>query len=87
MSGCHKPLPVLMTEELLGATHAAAKIIETDGADGYWTCRQRFGQEVADILLVAFLRRAFNPLGHYPEPDDLEKQVNEFLAAKGLIGK
>ena len=60
--------------------HAAAKIIETDGFEGYQTCTRKYGPQVAQLLLVAWLRSTYNPERRWPEPEDLKDRVNRALA-------
>ena len=64
----------------------AAKIIEDDLDEGYYSCRDQFGPEIAGALLVAELRRIFNdkPL-QWPPPDELVEKVNNFLIEKGIM--
>lgn len=69
----------------LAKCHQAAKIIETDGVGGYWTCRERFGKEIADVLIVALLRKVYNPDEQWPAPDGLAEKVNEQLEKEGLV--
>lgn len=66
--------------------HAAAKIIEYDGFDGYKTVRNRYGENIANALIVSWLRRQLNPVpNQYPCPEDLEEKVNQKLKEKGLL--
>jgi hypothetical protein len=65
--------------------HDAAKMIEYDGDQAYRTCCERFGSDIAGVLLVAFLRRAARTEEMYPEPEDLREKVNEYLRKLGLI--
>lgn len=65
--------------------HHAAKIIETDGVHGYHTACGRYGEEVANFLLVAFLRRNHNPEGRWPAPEDTQEKVMKDLESHGLV--
>jgi len=65
--------------------HHAAKIIETDGINGYHTVREKYGEEVANFLLVAFLRRNHNPEGLWPAPDDIIDNVQRDLDSQDHI--
>jgi hypothetical protein len=63
--------------------HAAAKIIEYDGLQGYWTVRSHYGENIANALAVSWLRSQLNPVPEqYPCPED---EVNEVLRKKGLL--
>ena len=66
--------------------HAAARMIEDDLHEAYFTCRQKYGSEVAGVLLVAMLREKLNKAkGQWPPPEDLVDKVNEFLVEHGLM--
>jgi hypothetical protein len=65
--------------------HDAAKIIEYDGLDAYYTCVERYGSDIANALIVAFLRRAEGSEHCYPEPEGIRIKVNEGLRKRGLI--
>lgn len=64
--------------------HDAAKIIEYDGAQGYYACVEKFGVQIANAMLVAFLRRSFGPVS-FPEQEGLREKVNEHLASVGIL--
>ena len=60
--------------------HTAAKMIEADLDEAYFTCRQKYGAEVAGVLLVAKLRQQLNSNpDQWPPPEDLIEKVNNFL--------
>lgn len=63
----------------------AAKLIEIDGVEAYHTTVSRFGLEVAQLLLVAHLRRCFGAMDSYPPNPEIESQVTEQLRKLGLI--
>ena len=64
--------------------HAAAKLIEIDGCQGYFTCKQRFGGTIAGMALVAWLRgQKLDPLG-WPR-DELVEEVNKILREEGRL--
>lgn len=66
--------------------HAAARMIEDDLDQAYFTCRQKYGPEVAGLLLVALLRQQLNhDKDRWPPPEDLVDKVNSFLVEKGLM--
>ena len=66
--------------------HAACKMIEVDGEGAYWSCRERYGEAIANAALVMWLRRVYSddPLVHPPE-DDLPIKVNEVLQRNGIM--
>jgi hypothetical protein len=74
----------VVNEARLRRAHQAARIIETDGIEGYRTCTERFGADVANALLVLFLRISHNPEGRYPSPDNLREKVNAVLTKAGI---
>ena len=66
--------------------HNAARLIEDDLDEAYRTCRQKYGYEVAGVLLVSLLRQQLNDKkDQWPPSDDLVEKVNDFLAEKGLL--
>lgn len=65
--------------------HHACKLIEVDGVHGYRTCRERYGTEIANALLVAFFRRCHSSEEQYPPPDSLETDVANALKDAGLL--
>jgi len=65
--------------------HTAAKIIEADGVHGYTTCRERYGEEIANALIIAFLRRNLNPKDEWPEPETLIEEVNKVLLGEKIM--
>lgn len=66
--------------------HAAARMIEDDLDQAYFTCRRKYGPEVAGVLLVALLRQQLNDKkDQWPPPEDLLYKVNQFLVDKGLM--
>jgi hypothetical protein len=75
----------LMTEETLERWDAAAKIIEYDGVGGYWTCRQRYGEDIANVLIVAHLRQTLNPEGQYPAGEHVFAEMEKILKQEGLM--
>ncbi|GEM_PF-2177117 len=74
-----------MSEEDFARANAAAKLIATDGIDGYHTTATHFGEPVANALLVAHLRRIFNPGDRYPEPAGLAARIKNLLRSQGLL--
>lgn len=74
-----------MREHQVSKYHAAAKLIETDGVNGYRACAARYGTEIANTLIVAFLRRCENPNQQWPEPGDTEEKVNAILKKERII--
>jgi len=60
----------------------AAKMIEADGDEAYFSVRQRYGKEVASILLVAHLRRSFGSMKTFPPDHDIDEKVSKFVRTK-----
>jgi hypothetical protein len=61
--------------------HAAAKIIELDGTEGYFTCCKKFGDEIVGAVLVTWLR-AKHATSEWPT-EELVDKVNEILYSSG----
>lgn len=67
--------------------HAAARMVEDDLDEAYFSCRRAYGADVAGALLVAALRRALNVNpDQWPPPEDLRERVNDRLREIGLLG-
>ncbi len=65
--------------------HEASRLIEDDLEEAYLVCRQRFGADVAGVLLVTMLRSKFNDdKDQWPPPDYLDEKVDEHLVKLGL---
>lgn len=59
--------------------HSAARMIEDDLEDAYLTCREKYGAEVAGVLLVALLRQQLNDKkDQWPPPGQLYGQFRRF---------
>lgn len=69
----------------LDRLHDAAKMIEYDGVEAYYTCVERYGEDIANALIIAFLRRAEGGGEDYPEREGLREKVNVGLKARGLV--
>lgn len=66
--------------------HSAARLIEDDLEEAYLTCRERYGAEVAGVVLVSILRQKLNDQkDQWPPPEDLIEKVNNFLVEHGLM--
>jgi len=68
--------------------HRACKLIEVDAEEAYRTCCQRFGTEMAGVLLVAFYRHQLGAMDSYPPEggfEAFEEKVNKVLSEKGMI--
>jgi hypothetical protein len=66
--------------------HSAARMMEDDLEGAYLTCREKYGAEVAGVLLVAILRQQLNDSkDQWPPPEDLIQKVNNFLVEHGLM--
>lgn len=83
----HVPTPRSWIHPLDAARyHHAARMIEDDHEQAYFTCRKMFGPEVAGALLVMILRQKFNKQpNQWPPPEELIGEVNSFLIEKGLM--
>ena len=77
----------MIKDEDLLKYHDAARKIEADGAEAYQTVSRLYGIEVANLLLVAHLRRGYNPSGQWPSPPDVVEKVNACLEKIGLLKK
>lgn len=76
--------PILESD--IGRYHRAASLIEADLHEAYFTCRQRYGADVAGTLLVFALRQKMNDKPEqWPAPEDLQDKVNNFLRENGLL--
>jgi hypothetical protein len=75
----------LLTPETAERWHHAAKLIEVDGVNAYWACRERYGEDIANVLIIAFLRRNFNPNEQFPIPEEVTKKTNYTLCREGLM--
>lgn len=76
---------VMLTAENITQYHQAAKIIETDGCEGYFTCQERFGTDIAATALVTWLRAIYNKADSWPEPEDLIEKVNNIIRESGRM--
>jgi len=65
--------------------HQAAKMIEDDGCEGYFSCCQKFGREVAGTALVMWLRLQKNPNYCWPAPEGLPEEVNKIMQDAGRL--
>ncbi|MHA2427582.1 MAG: hypothetical protein ACXADB_06130 [Candidatus Hermodarchaeia archaeon] len=74
-----------MTEQQLARFNAAAKMIELDAEEAFHTCCDRFGFDVAGMLLVAFLRRSYGSMDSYPSSDDVLDKVRTHLREAGIL--
>ena len=73
----------MITNEDVKRFHAAARIIEIDGTEGYFSCCERFGSEIAGMALVAWLR-AKNGTDYWPR-EELIDEVNKILREEGRL--
>lgn len=74
-----------MTKERLAQLHAAARSIEVDGIEAYQSVAERHGREIADVLLVAHLRRGAGAMEAFPTPADVVPKVDELLVREGIV--
>ena len=77
---------MMISPDDLDRYHTAARMIEDDMDEAYFSCRRRFGADAAGLLLVALLRQKMNDKpDQWPPPDDLREKVNKVLKDKGLL--
>jgi hypothetical protein len=83
----YPPLPRSWIHPLDAARyHRAARMIEDDAEQAYFTVRRLFGPDVAGVLLVMYMRQKLNKHpDQWPPPEDLIEEVNNFLREKGLM--
>lgn len=68
--------------------HDAACRIETDGAEAYHTVSRLYGTEVANLLLIAHLRKNISRDQSYRVGSlGVEEEVNVYLEKSGLLQK
>ena len=65
--------------------NAAAKRIEADACEGYFSTTSRYGSEVAGAMLTLYLRLQLNPEQRWPAPDDIETKIAEVLKEYGIL--
>lgn len=63
----------------------ASKSIETDACEAYFTTKERYGSDVANALIILYLRLQFNPNNQYPAPDDVNDKVLKILRENGIL--
>lgn len=63
----------------------AAKWIEVDGDEAYRAVSQRYGEDVAKLLLIAHLRRSLGSMEGYPPNPDIDQKVEVLLSEKGIV--
>lgn len=69
----------------LARYHEACQMIEYDGIEGYQTCCKRFGTDIANFILIFFLRAQNGTLEHFPTPDKIVPLVNGILERAKLL--
>ena len=80
------PHTAYITPQDLDRFHAAARSIWNDMDEAYFSVREKYGADVAGVVLVTLLREKLNDKpGQYPPPADLTERVNERLRAVGLV--
>jgi hypothetical protein len=78
----------MMTQNEAKRFHDAARVIELDGAEGYFSCCDRFGPEVAGMALVMWTRCHFSSENDYPSlevHERLMKKTNKILEEAGRL--
>lgn len=74
-----------MTIEDVRKYHRAAKMIELDGTEVYFSCCERYGKDIAGVALVTWLRSQLNEW-HEWLTDLLSQRVNQVLQESGRLG-
>jgi hypothetical protein len=59
--------------------HQASFLFETQGTQAYASVCERYGPDVAGVLLVAHLRRQFGSMKDFPAPPECVTQTNREL--------
>jgi len=80
-----KGVTMIRSKAALERAHAAAKMIEVDGIEGYHSCCQRFGEDVANALVVMFLRRSYTPSQDLRTSELAIEQTNNALEQYGAF--
>jgi len=75
----------MLNQKSLHDCHKAAQMIESDGHEAYFSVKEKYGEDIANFLLVAFLRQQKGSMTSYPAPEECVNLVNEFLRSKGLV--
>lgn len=65
--------------------HEAAKKIEIDGMEAFYTANAMVGEEVAMALLIAHLRRNLGSTQGFPPDPAIRTQVDALLRKEDLI--
>jgi predicted NAD-dependent protein-ADP-ribosyltransferase YbiA (DUF1768 family) len=73
-----------ISESMLNLYHRAAKLIEIDGTEGFYTASNLVGKDIATALIIAHVRKNMSDLNTYPCNISIEK-VNKILAIEGII--
>ncbi|TSC83245.1 MAG: hypothetical protein G01um101419_75 [Parcubacteria group bacterium Gr01-1014_19] len=68
----------------LAQMQEAAKLIEIDGVEAYQTVCRKFGEQVAQLVLVAHLRRSYGSTDSYPPNPSINPAVEVFLRKHGI---
>lgn len=63
----------------------AAKSIETDACEAYYSTQEKFGSDVAGALCILFLRMRLNPKQQWPAPEGVEEKIAVILRDKGIL--
>lgn len=63
----------------------AAKMIEVDADEAFRTVTERYGEDVAMLLLIAHLRRSYGAMDRYPPDPAINRKVEDFLRYKGVL--
>jgi hypothetical protein len=73
-----------MSSTSLERLQKAAKIIESEGINGYSSVVLHYGNEVANTLLVAHLRRDMGSMESHKSDPAIDGKVQKFLESQNI---
>jgi hypothetical protein len=63
----------------------AAKSIEADACQTYYSTVDRYGRDVAGALLIMFMRRSLNTDDQWPASDEIDEKIIEVLKNNKIL--
>jgi hypothetical protein len=79
----------MITQEQANRFHKVARMIELDGAEGYFSCCERFGSDVAGMALIMWSRcKLQGSDDKYPSLEvhqELMEETNKILVEAGRM--
>jgi len=79
----------MITNDEVKRFHAAARMIELDGGEGYFSCRDKFGADIAGAALVMYLRGCQMVFDECPRlgyvDEEFDERVNEGMRELGRL--